>query len=87
MHKASVPYEPSAGLWYALAGVICFVVGGSWLTNASNDPSFAHAAGLALIAVGLYLLVVGGVARGSQLARRSSPATTSSAPAQSTPTS
>ena len=55
--------------------------GGSWLANTSQDPTFTRAAGLALIAAGLYLLVVGGIARGTQLTRPGAPATTTSAEA------
>jgi hypothetical protein len=72
MHRATAPYEPSAGFWYAFGGVISFVVGGSLLANTIEDPTVFRTGGLAFIAAGLYLLVVGGVARGSQLARRGS---------------
>ena len=70
MHDATAPYESSAGLWYAVGGVICFVIGGSLLANTIEDPTLFRTGGLTFIATGVYLLVVGGVVRGTQLARR-----------------
>ncbi len=55
------------GLGYGLAGVLLLVAGGSFLTN--TDPGF-ESPGFALIGVGSFLIVVGAVARGLQLARR-----------------
>ena len=86
MHNATAPYEPSIGLWYALGGVTVFVIGGMLLANTNEDPTFFGTSGIACFAVGLYLLVVGGVARGNQLARRFTPAPAAPAPVPGTPT-
>lgn len=63
MHDATAPYEPSPGLWSAVGGVVCFVIGGWLLANTLEAPTLFRASGLTCIASGLYLLVSGGVAR------------------------
>lgn len=54
---------------YALAGVSLFVIGGLFLVN-TNEADFFFPVGLGFCGSGFYLLVVGAVARGLQLARR-----------------
>ena len=63
-------YEPSAGVWYAVAAVALFVVGGMLLANTDEEPMFFLTGGLAFMGAGSYLLLVGAVARGIQVARR-----------------
>ncbi len=62
-------YEPSAGLLPAIAGVVCLVLGGLMLEDSHGSDTFV-AGGLALLGAGLYLVVLGAVARGVQLSRR-----------------
>ena len=62
-------YEPSAGAWYAVSGVACFVIGGSLAANINEDPTVFRTGALLFLAASIYLLIAGGVARGSQLGR------------------
>lgn len=62
----------SVGVLYGLAGVVALVLGGLLLDNPSisGDEDTFRIGGLALLGVGAYLVVAGGVARGMQLAQR-----------------
>lgn len=59
-------YEPSRGLLYALGGIAALVAGVMALADAGGDDVIT-ALGGAGIGTGLYLIVVGAVARGLQV--------------------
>lgn len=63
-------YEPSAGAVYLLCSVPLFVVGGMFLSNTNEDPAMFGTAALLCFAFAVYLLLVGAIARGIQVARR-----------------
>jgi hypothetical protein len=68
MDEPTDDYQPSRGLGYALAGVALFVIGCLLLTNTVEGDAFL-VLGLISTSAGGYLLLVGAVARGIQLAR------------------
>ncbi|MCD4525529.1 hypothetical protein [Nocardioides sp. cx-173] len=63
-------YQPSLGLGYLLGGLAVLIVAGMCLVNADGDHAYA-VVGLVLLGTAGYLLLVGGVARGLQVARTS----------------
>lgn len=65
-------YEPSAGAGYLFGSVPLFLLGGLLLANTNEDPMFGTGA-LLCFAFAVYLLLVGAVARGIQVARQTSP--------------
>lgn len=65
-------YEPSAGAGYLFVSVPLFILGGVLLANTNEDPMFGTGA-LLCFAFAVYLLLVGAVARGIQVARQTSP--------------
>ena len=68
--NSEAEYEPSAGAMYLLGSVPLFIVGGLFLANTNEDPSIFGTAALLCFAFAVYLLLVGAVARGIQVARR-----------------
>lgn len=65
-------YEPSAGAMYLLGSVPLLVVGGMLLANTNEEPAIFGTGALLFLAFAGYLLLVGAVARGIQVARRRS---------------
>ncbi len=68
-------YEPSAGAGYLLGSVPLIILGGVLLANVNEEPAVFGTAALLSLAFGAYLLLVGAIARGIQVARRPSPGT------------
>lgn len=64
-------YQPSAGAAYLWGSVPLFVVGAMLMANVDEEPEFFRTAGVLALAFAVYLLLVGAVARGIQVARRS----------------
>lgn len=61
-------YAPSLGLGYLLGGLAVLILAGMCLVNAAGDHALV-VAGLTLLGAAAYLLLVGGIARGIQVAR------------------
>ena len=69
MEQEPKSYESSAGVVYAIAGVVQIVIGAYAADNRIEDEMFGYV-GVVLLATGSYALVAGAVARGVQLARK-----------------
>ena len=63
-------YETSAGAGYLLGSAPLFLLGGLLLANTNEDPTIFGTGALLVLACAVYLLLVGAVARGIQVARR-----------------
>lgn len=62
-------YEPSAGATYLFGSVPLFIVGGMFLANVNEEPAVFGSGALVCFAFAVYLLLVGAIARGIQVAR------------------
>lgn len=62
--------QPSKGLPYVLGGVVILFIGAMVLVNTDEEPDLFFPAGMALTGIAAYLILVGAVARGVQIARR-----------------
>jgi hypothetical protein len=67
--------NPFRGFFYATLGIVAVVLGGLLLENPPPNDSedLTRPIGLALLSVGAFLVIVGGVARGIRLGRRDDP--------------
>ena len=63
-------YEPSAGGPYAYVGTVLLAASGFFFVNA-NETDLAVVLAFVCLGFGIYLIGVGAVARGTQVARRS----------------
>ena len=63
-------YETSAGAGYLLGSLPLFILGGMLLANTNEDPTIFGTGALLALACAVYLLLVGAIARGLQVARR-----------------
>lgn len=63
-------FEHSAGAGYLIGSVPLVVLGGLFLANTNEEPVFFGIGGMLCLLVAAYLLIVGAVARGIQVARR-----------------
>ena len=64
-------YAPSAGAGYLFGSVPLFIVGGALMANSNEEPTVFGTSALLSLAFASYLLLVGAIARGIQVARRS----------------
>ncbi len=64
-------YESSAGAGYLFGSVPLFILGGALTANINEGPVGFGTAALLSLAFASYLLLVGAIARGIQVARRS----------------
>ena len=62
-------YFPSAGLLYALVGVVLLALGAVALGNGDESDMFV-VLGVVLLGSGCYWIIAGAVARGIQLSRQ-----------------
>lgn len=60
--------QPSEAFGYAVVGFFLVLIGGSLLGNMNEDPAIFRTGGLIFGTSGLYLLLVGAVARGIEVA-------------------
>lgn len=67
--NSKADYQPSAGAMYLAGSVPLFIVGGLFLANTNESPAMFGTAALLCFAFAVYLLLVGAVARGIQVAR------------------
>lgn len=63
-------YAPSAGAGYLFGSVPLFIVGGALMANINEEPAVFGTSALLALAFASYLLLVGAIARGIQVARR-----------------
>jgi hypothetical protein len=63
-------YAPSAGAGYLFGSVPLFIVGGAFMANINEEPAVFGTSALLALAFASYLLLVGAIARGIQVARR-----------------
>lgn len=63
-------YAPSAGAGYLFGSVPLFIVGGALMANINEEPAVFGTSALLSLAFASYLLLVGAIARGIQVARR-----------------
>jgi hypothetical protein len=68
MAEKTDTYQPSHGAPYFFGGIAVLLLSALLLTNA-NEGEWFGLAGLVLLGAAGYLLLVGGVARGIQVAR------------------
>ena len=62
-------YVPSAGAGYLFGSVPLFILGGVLLANINEEPAVFGTAALLSVAFAAYLLLVGAIARGIQVAQ------------------
>ncbi|HET7689709.1 MAG TPA: hypothetical protein VFK41_04995 [Nocardioidaceae bacterium] len=55
---------------HALFGTVLLMIGGTLFVNVNEDPELFIAFSAAFMGPGLYLLIIGAVARGIELGRR-----------------
>ena len=63
-------YEPSAGATYLFGSAPLFILGSMMLANINEEPAVFGTGAVLFFAVAVYLLLVGAIARGIQVARR-----------------